>query len=122
MTAWRRLTHPPVFVVALAAAMAAPAHAHVTNTGFGPFYDGLAHLFLTPEGLLPVVALSLAAGLRGPRFGRVVLFALPVASLAGSFVGRLVLLPSAPPVATAAITITLGALAAADKRSPLAVL
>src|SRR5215472_3192553 len=118
MTSWRRLAYPPILVATLAAAMPAPAHAHVTNTGFGPFYDGLAHLFVTPEDLLPVLALSLAAGLRGPRFGRVILFALPVASLAGSIAGRFLLLSSVPPIATAAITITLGALAAADKRLP----
>ena len=39
--------------------------AHLMTTGLGPFYDGLAHLFVTPEDLLPVLALSLAAGLRG---------------------------------------------------------
>jgi hypothetical protein len=48
------------------------AHAHLMNTGFGPFYDGLTHLFVTPEDLLPVIALALLAGLRGPRFGRAV--------------------------------------------------
>jgi hydrogenase/urease accessory protein HupE len=65
--------------------IAAPsAHAHLMNTGFGPFYDGLAHLFVTPEDLLPVIALALLAGLRGPSFGRAVLLALPVAWLVGA--------------------------------------
>ena len=59
------------------------------NTGFGPFYDGLTHLFVTPEDLLPVIALALLAGLRGPRFGRAVLLALPVAWLVGSAAGLL---------------------------------
>jgi hypothetical protein len=59
------------------------------NTRFGPFYDGLTHLFVTPEDLLPVIALALLAGRRGPRFGRVVLFALPVAWLVGSATGTL---------------------------------
>src|SRR5271157_2099697 len=58
---------------------APPAHAHLMNTGFGPFNDGLTHLFVTPEDLLPVIAIALMAGLRGPRFGRAVLLALPVA-------------------------------------------
>ena len=48
------------------------ADAHLMNTGFGPFYDGLTHLFVTPEDLLPVIALAFLAGLRGPRFGRAV--------------------------------------------------
>ena len=100
----------------LAVFFAAPsAHAHLMNTGFGPFYDGLTHLFVTPEDLLPVIALALLAGLRGPAFGRAVLFALPVAWLVGTFAGRL--LPS--PVAMALLTIVLGVLVAADKSLPL---
>jgi hypothetical protein len=43
-------------VLALLAA-GTPAQAHVMNTGFGPFYDGLTHPLVTPEDLLPVVAL-----------------------------------------------------------------
>ena len=53
------------------------AHAHLMNTGLGPFYDGLTHLFVTPEDLLPVIALALFAGLCGPQSGRAVLFILP---------------------------------------------
>ena len=62
---------------------AGSSHEH----GFRPFYDGLTHLFVTPEDLLPVIALALLAGLRGPCFGRSVLFVLPVAWLVGSTVG-----------------------------------
>jgi len=47
-----------------------PAQAHLLNTGFGPFYDGLTHPFVTPEDLLPVVALTLLAGLHGAQCGR----------------------------------------------------
>lgn len=39
------------------------ASAHLVNSGFGPFYDGSAHLFVMPEDLLLVVAISLLAGL-----------------------------------------------------------
>jgi len=53
----------------------------------GPFYDGLTHLFATPEDLLPVIALALLAGLRGPEFGRWVLLAVPAAWLVGSTAG-----------------------------------
>ncbi len=56
----RGLTLSLTLAVTLAAAP--PAHAHLMNTGFGPFYDGLTHLFLTPEDLLPVVALALWRG------------------------------------------------------------
>lgn len=106
--------------LAVTLAWAPPAHAHLMNTGFGPFYDGLAHLFLTPEDLLPVVALTLLAGLRGPRFGRAVLFVLPLAWLAGSIAGRLAAPHLALPAVTAAVTIALGALVAADRSLPLA--
>jgi urease accessory protein len=96
------------------------AHAHLMNTGFGPFYDGLTHLFVTPEDLLPVIALALLAGLRGPRFGRAVLFALPVAWLAGSAVGLLLAPQVTLPVAETIVTIALGALLAVDCPLPIA--
>jgi urease accessory protein len=90
------------------------AQAHLMNTGFGPFYDGLTHLFVTPEDLLPVIALALLAGLRGPRFGRTVLFVLPVAWLVGSAAGLLLAPAVTLPVAETIVTIALGALLAAD--------
>jgi urease accessory protein len=114
----RGLTLSLTLVVTLAAAP--PAHAHLMNTGFGPFYDGLTHLFLTPEDLLPVVALALLAGLSGPRCGRSVLILLPAAWLAASLAGLLVAPQVNLPVATAAVTIALGALVAADLPLPLA--
>jgi hypothetical protein len=41
--------------------------ARVMTTGFGPFYDGLTHLLVPPEYLVPMIALALLAGLHGPR-------------------------------------------------------
>jgi urease accessory protein len=106
--------------IAAAVAAASPAHAHLMNTGFGPFYDGLTHLFVTPEDLLPVIALALLAGLHGPRFARIVLFVLPAALLAGSLLGLLVAPHVTMPVATAAVTIAVGAMVAAGRPLPLA--
>jgi hydrogenase/urease accessory protein HupE len=60
---------------------------HLVSTGLGPFYDGLTHLWLTPEDLLPTLALALFAGLRGRDTGRAVLFALPVAWMIGGLAG-----------------------------------
>jgi len=101
---------------------ARPAHAHLMTTGFGPFYDGLTHFLVSPEYLLPTIALALLAGLHGPRFGRAVLFALPAAWLAGSVLGLLVA-PRAPmPLATAIVTIGVGAMVAAGRRLPLALI
>jgi hydrogenase/urease accessory protein HupE len=91
------------------------------NTGFGPFYDGLTHPFVTPEDLLPVVALTLLAGLHGARCGRWVLFVLPAAWLVGMTVG-LGLVPHASAAwLTCGLTIVLGALVAADRQVPLLV-
>ena len=108
-----------VWLVGALILVPAPASAHLMNTGFGPFYDGLTHLFVTPEDLLPVVALTLLGGLRGPRCARAVLFALPLAWLAGSVAGLLVAPQVTLPAATAAVTIVLGALVAADLPLPL---
>jgi hydrogenase/urease accessory protein HupE len=111
-----RLRSPIWLVLLIVTAVAPNAHAHLMNTGFGPFYDGLTHLFVTPEDLLPVLALALLAGLRGPVVGRAVLFVLPFAWIAGSIIGLLVAEPYMISAITAALTILVGALVAADKK------
>jgi hypothetical protein len=113
--------------LALVSALAYPAHAHLMTTGLGPFYDGLGHLLLTPADLLPVLALALLAGLRGPDSGRAVLFSLPLAWLAGicagawlagTYGGAWLAPQAAPSVFSIGLLIALGALAAADARVP----
>jgi urease accessory protein len=96
--------------------------AHLMTTGLGPFYDGLAHLFVTPEDLLPVLALSLTAGLRGPAGGRSALFVLPPAWLAGVLLGRFFSPHWIWPVFSAVLTIAFGSLAAMDRRLPAGVI
>jgi urease accessory protein len=64
-----------------------PADAHLVTTGLGPVYDGIGHLLLTPEDLIPVLALALFAGMRGTEPGRRALFFLPIAWLAGGLAG-----------------------------------
>lgn len=91
------------------------AGAHLVTTGLGPFYDGLGHLFLTPQDLLPLIALSLFAGLRGPRFGRAVLFALPVAWVLGGLAGLTVSGEIVLPLVTVASALVFGGLLAADR-------
>ena len=109
-----------VWWLSLLLAIGAPsAHAHLMNTGLGPFYDGLTHLFVTPEDLLPVIALALFAGLCGPESGRAVLFILPLAWLAGALVGTSSDTPLTLPVTTAIVTIAFGVLVAADRPLPL---
>jgi len=55
------------------------ALAHLVTTGMGPVYDGIGHLLLTPEDLIPVIAVALYAGLRGKTQGRRALFLFPLA-------------------------------------------
>jgi hydrogenase/urease accessory protein HupE len=101
-------------------AAATPAQAHLMNSGFGPFYDGLAHPLLSPEDLLPALGMILLAGLGGARQGRFVLTTLPLAWLAGMAGGWAIGLPGAPAWLTAVVTALLGALVASDLRLPLA--
>jgi urease accessory protein len=108
------------FGVAVWLAVASPAQAHLVNSGLGPFYDGLAHPLVTPEDLLPVVALALLAGLGGARHGQWALFVLPVAWLVG-----MAMAPITGPLfnsswVSAVLTVLLGILVAADRIMPLA--
>jgi hydrogenase/urease accessory protein HupE len=103
------------FVIAMLS-MPAIARAHLTDTGLGPIYDGIAHLLLSLEDLLPVVALALLAGLNGARAGRIVLFILPVAWLGGGIVGVLAVGAAPPSIVTSLSLLGLGVLTAASAR------
>ena len=74
-------------IAVLTGLAASPVHGHLVETGFGAFYDGLAHVAVTPADLLVVVAIALLAGQRGRDAARLALFALPVAWFAGGLVG-----------------------------------
>ena len=111
-------------IVAAGAALAlwpASAHAHLVSTGLGPLYDGISHLFLTFDDLLPVVAMALLAGLNGAKAGRRALFALPTAWLAGGLGGYLAGSAPLPAGVTAASFLVVGVLTAVDRRLPAAV-
>jgi urease accessory protein len=99
-----------------------PAHAHLVTTGLGPLYDGISHLFLSFEDLLPVLAMALLAGLNGPRAGRTALFVVPTTWLVAGLVGFGLGTPLLPGAATAASFLILGGLTAADVRLPTAVM
>ena len=71
----------------LLGAAAWPAHAHLVETGFGTFYDGVAHLAVTASDLLVVLALALLAGQRGTQAARWSLFVLPAAWLLAGLAG-----------------------------------
>ena len=101
-------------------AVPSPAHAHMMNTGFGPFYDGLTHLFVTPEDLLPAIALALLAGLRGPAAGRAVLWSMPLAWFTGCAVVAAAGIDVTTQAVSGVTTFLVGALVAADLPLPIA--
>jgi len=91
------------------------AAAHLVTTGLGPVYDGIGHLLMTPDDLVPVLALALFAGLRGATSGRRALFFLPLAWLTGGLAGLMLQgLPAFPVPALSFLV--MGALVAADLR------
>jgi len=93
------------------------AAAHLVTTGMGPVYDGIGHLLLTPEDLVPVLALALYAGLRGTVAGRRTMFLLPLAWFIGGVAGSAVnVIPSLPIPAISFLV--LGGLIAADVFMP----
>ncbi len=105
--------------VAFSAALLKPANAaaHLVTTGMGPVYDGIGHLLLTPEDLVPALAVALYAGLRGRAPGRRALFFFPIAWLIGGFIGLAAnTMPTFPVSAFSFLLV--GILIAADLRLP----
>lgn len=94
------------------------SEAHLVESGFGTFYDGVAHLLLTPSDLLLVLGLAGLAGLRGAATARPLLLALPAAWLAGGLLGAWLSAEGGLPGWTAGSVALVGALVAADARVP----
>jgi urease accessory protein len=105
----------------LIAAWPAPAEAHLNETGMGPLYDGMVHFLISPEDVVPVLALALLAGLRGADYGRRALFVLPAAWLFGSLVGLPESADTGSAVLSAVCFILLGGMLASDVQMPLAI-
>ena len=95
-----------------------PAEAHFESTGLGPVYDGVVHFLLSPEDLVPVLALALFAGLRGPAHGRRALLVLPFAWLLGGAIGLVATANERPGLASLSFLLV-GALVASDARLSL---
>ncbi len=104
-------------VAVLLLACSSRAEAHLVTTGLGPVYDGMGHLLLTPEDLLPTLALALLGGLRGTSHARTVLFLLPGAWLIGGVSGMLARGGPGPLVAVVSF-LAVGLLVAADAPIP----
>ena len=108
-----------LFAATAASFVPAIAHAHLVSTGMGPVYDGIGHLLLTPEDLVPAIALAMYAGLRGAAAGRRAMFLVPVAWLAGGIAGAALRIAPSFPVAAISFLV-IGALVAADVLLPTA--
>jgi urease accessory protein len=119
----QRTSRIPIYAALVFAFLMFPlaAEAHLNSTGMGPIYDGQLHFLMSPEDLIPVLALALLAGLRGATYGRRTLFVLPGAWLLGGLVG---LAASASPgngVVSAVWFLLMGGLLAADAKLSLRV-
>lgn len=95
------------------------AYAHLMSTGFGPFYDGVIHLTLSPDDLLGVLGLSLLAGLAGASHGRAVLFSLTAAWLIGGLTGLQLDQEISLPLLNTLSFLLVGILVALDRKLPL---
>ncbi|RFB96531.1 hypothetical protein B5K08_09180 [Rhizobium leguminosarum bv. trifolii] len=100
------------------AAIPVDARAHLVNTGLGPIYDGVAHFAVSPEAILPVVALGVLAGLGGLANARIAVLILPVAWIAFGLAGILFGPLAINPAFESLPLLILGGLAAADIRMP----
>ncbi len=97
------------------------AEAHLNSTGMGPIYDGLMHFLMSPEDLVPVLALALLCGLRGASYGRRALFVLPASWLVGGLAGLAASTSNGNAVLSAVWFLLLGGLLAADAKLSLRV-
>ena len=112
-----RLKLLPVAFGALAASLwPATAEAHLVTTGLGPIYDGISHVLMSPDDLVPILAMAFLAGLNGPIAGRRTLFTVTLAWLVGGFVGFAFGRPVLPSGVVAGSFLTLGVLTAVDRR------
>jgi hydrogenase/urease accessory protein HupE len=91
---------------------------HLATTGLGPVYDGINHLVLSPDDLVPVIAMALLAGLNGAAAGRRVLFVLPAAWWLGGMAGFAHGTEVLPGAVTTVSFLVLGALIALDRQLP----
>jgi urease accessory protein len=115
MKSHRPLTRFHAGLVAAFSVLSWPSHAaaHLVTTGLGPIYDGIGHLVMTPEDLIPALAIALFAGLRGAASGRRALFVLPLVWFVGGLLGMIIGGMPALPLPAVSFLI-LGVLIAAD--------
>ena len=114
----------PLYAAVFFACVMSPlaAHAHLNSTGMGPIYDGLMHFLMSPEDLVPVLALALLCGLRGATYGRRALFVLPGAWLLGGLAGLAASTSNGSAIVSAVWFLAMGGLLALDAKLSLRVI
>lgn len=107
-----------IFVALWCALFPPEANAHLVTTGMGPTYDGIGHLLLSPDDLIPVLAIAIYGGLRGTGAARNALFVVPLAWFIGGVIALLFPNALAMNIPPAVSFILLGGLVAADLPLP----
>ena len=123
----KQITHQsrlPIYAAVFFACVMSPlaARAHLNSTGMGPLYDGLMHFLMSPEDLVPVLALALLCGLRGATYGRRALFVLPSAWLLGGLAGLAASTSNGSSIVSALWFLGMGGLLALDAKLSLRVI
>lgn len=95
----------------------ATAQAHLVSTGVGPFYDGVAHLFVSMQDLLLCIGMGLLAGLSGKATARSMLLFAAAAWFVGAMIG-LQGIAVTWTFAAPAMLLGIGVLVALDARLP----
>ena len=92
--------------------------AHLVQTGFGGFYDGMAHSVVTPEDAMVMVALALLSALGGKEQARLLVVAVPLDWFVAG--GCALVFPSVlpPPLATTISFGLVGLLVALNQQLP----
>jgi len=93
----------------------------MVESGLGPYYDGMLHVVLTVEDLLPILALAAIAGLGGKAHARLAVLLLPLAWLVAGIIGAQVARPLPEFMAWLPLVLV-GGLLALDPRPPRLVL
>ncbi|WP_429819697.1 HupE/UreJ family protein [Ensifer sp. B1-9] len=94
------------------------AHAHLVNSGVGPFYDGAIHLLLSPTDVIRLIALSLLAGAQRPASARAIVLAAPIALFLTSLAGQSLGTTGTLEIVNRAALFLIGAAIAADLQLP----
>lgn len=93
----------------------------MVESGLGPYYDGMLHVVLSAQDLLPILGLAVIAGLGGKPHARLAILLLPLAWLIAGFIGTQVARPLPAFIAWLPLVLVGGCLAF-DSRPPRGVL